>query len=563
MKRVLYILLVILLAISSSAFAATPHIITVQGRLLRSGGIPVNGIKTATFMIIEEPNLLLWLSDPMQVTLIAGVFSVDLDLDKVDDESLSSPNLLTFDKPCKIITNIDGTVFEQKIAAVPYALNAEKLNGMNITKFATLDASGNIIGAKAEKYVKKTGDVMSGGLIISSGGADFGLVASGEIGGVKGTYLDNSDAIGMLGYGKKLGFAIVEGKKISKGTEFYGAYGKFTDLAQGGLGVQFPGKKSFGAWGVGGVAGGYFESQSGYGLIAIASNGSEGGALGGYNVFDTSDTKFGVAGISDSGNGVYGDGDAAYGGEINGIFKKAGVFGKGGAKTSGVLGYSEVDNPNRAGVVGINPNGYAGIFSGIKGMNVSGSLEVKGDIRGIDWISFAPFDKNWPAPFPTDLADTVIGYSSGGMFEEAVQVVSPTESMDPYIVFASSYLNTPKRGKILIKATGTVQTSDDGNSPFWVSVKLLQTTYQGTTKKELPGDLITVAGTKASKIFKYPFTVQGMFDVSSGFPTLFNPNNYAALISNQFTLSCAMKTYGGKPLNITGNIQAIYMPNIN
>ncbi|MBI5701414.1 hypothetical protein HZC34_06195 [Candidatus Saganbacteria bacterium] len=187
---------------------------------------------------------------------------------------------------------------------------------------------------------------------------------------MKGTWIGDNNFFGVLG-----GYSYKYGDDVSL-PGVYGQHSSYTGAARGGLGVIRNILWSFGVWGKGLTAGGYFSSANGTGVLGKSTG--TGGIFGAYNSNSTTDKYYGVAGVSVAGNGVYGE-------ITSDTFSsewKAGVYGKGGAKTSGVMGYTTTDKDNAAAIVGINPKGYGGDFTGKNGVKINGPLEVSGGIQG-------------------------------------------------------------------------------------------------------------------------------------------------------------------------------------
>ncbi|MBU0672650.1 MAG: hypothetical protein KJ732_06455, partial [Candidatus Margulisbacteria bacterium] len=149
------------------------------------------------------------------------------------------------------------------------------------------------------------------------------------------------EGTGVKGTGGRYGV-----KGISNGCGIFGS-GNLT------VGGSFESRYGIGVKGKGNITGGYFEAQTGYGIFAIG-NGEKGGIFGSYGNLSITDQKYGVAGVSDQGSGVYGEIKS----DSLDNFWKAGVYGKGGAKTHGVFGYTSATQGIRAGVSGIGDDTY-------------------------------------------------------------------------------------------------------------------------------------------------------------------------------------------------------------
>ncbi|MFH1576529.1 MAG: hypothetical protein ABID35_03210 [Candidatus Margulisiibacteriota bacterium] len=203
-----------------------------------------------------------------------------------------------------------------------------------------------------------------GGKFIASGERGIGVHGEGKL---AGGYFENLDGDGLLCTG-------TTGIRVDgRGTGPNGALEGMGIHASGGeLGIransEFTGIRGFGHRTVGGsfestygvgvqgkghTTGGYFEAQNGHGIFAIG-NGEKGGIFGSYGNLTITDQKYGVAGVSNQGSGVYGEVKS----DSLDNFWKAGVYGKGGRKTHGVFGYTSATQGIRAGVTGVGDDTF-------------------------------------------------------------------------------------------------------------------------------------------------------------------------------------------------------------
>ncbi len=136
------VLAVAVVVVASLAWAAIPEKINYQGRLVDSGtGLPLPGSHSAVFKIYDDPadGALLW-SETTSVTADSnGVFSALL--------GSVFPIGISFDVPTYLQVEIDGEILSprRELVSSPYAfnaMNAENLNGLPASEYATGDALG-------------------------------------------------------------------------------------------------------------------------------------------------------------------------------------------------------------------------------------------------------------------------------------------------------------------------------------------------------------------------------------------------------------------------------------
>ncbi len=183
------------------------------------------------------------------------------------------------------------------------------------------------------------------------------------------------------------------------------------------------GSGEVGVQGIGNRAGGSFESTGGYGVYGNGPT-TKGGVVGKTsNAPAFTDYNFGVAGISDGGNGVYGQSNStssdkagvyAYNGNtiggqaIKGYSNKGdGVVGyTGGSNKSGVYGFSNV--ANGIGVTGRSSSTGAGVFA--ENTGTGPALEVGGS----GWIKVNSGTGTATSLFPTEFMwETTINKPAG------------------------------------------------------------------------------------------------------------------------------------------------------
>lgn len=384
--------------ICAPARADVPKIMNIQGKLTDPNSKAVSGAKKLRCSLVDNKGAAVFNSKVYDIPLNSdGVFNVDIDI---------SSTLADFNSPYTlniIIINEDGStsILEPKaLTSAPYVLNAGMLGGLKPASFAAKDADGKIVGSVAG-YVKKSGDEMSGGLKVNAGKSNFGIESSGKTAGVKGLSASSGDRWGALG------------------GENYGVYGQSTANAIGIIGVY----GVYGVYGSGKTFGGYFQSSTGIGAIG-KTTGANGGVFGGYNTAEANDKWFGVAGASDSGNGIYGE---VASNTLDSDWK-AGVYGKGSNTTSGVFGYT--DSTSGAGVKGVDNSGYGAIFSGEKGVKVDGPVNISGTITANN--------------LPGIAYDNYFNFSNTNLKSSTAVIIKSVE------------IDVPAPGYILVQSSGTL-----------------------------------------------------------------------------------------------------------
>jgi len=388
------------LVVSQAHLFAAPQLasyFTFQGYLTDSGR-PANGLYDFQFKLYDAATggsqvAVTNVMDDVQVT--DGVFDVMLLFERAfDGQNLwlqievrpgaSSGPYVVLD-PREPITGVPYAVYALTAA---YAEDANRLDGYHASHFVATSADYGRSGVAAnlyegntplsDKYVKKTGDTMSGTLTIDSA-SGYGLHAtSGFTYPVHAEFTGGSYGSGLLGkntggvgdgvQGISDGRAGVWGR--GSGTSSAGVYG----LAEGANGVGVRGEANSSASGTN--YGGYFTAAgpNGRGVYAEATGASgrgveaTGSAYGGKftSTNDYSVAVHGYCNVTNGGRGVKGE---AFG---EGGF---GVEGRAyGANGRGVYGYAS--GANRYGVYGWNTasGGYAGYFQG--DVRVNGNLMI-------------------------------------------------------------------------------------------------------------------------------------------------------------------------------------------
>jgi hypothetical protein len=160
MKRLIIITtLSFVLAITSVASAAIPHLINYQGKLTDSNGVPLNGTYNITFRIYnaQTSGNLLWeephtQANGTQITITNGIFSIML--------GSVTPLNLSFDQPYWLSIQVGGDpemTPRQQITSVGYAINAEQLSGKQINEFILAPANsqqGDVLIRDAQSWTK-------------------------------------------------------------------------------------------------------------------------------------------------------------------------------------------------------------------------------------------------------------------------------------------------------------------------------------------------------------------------------------------------------------------------
>ena len=442
-------LLLVQFFLMGSAIADIPQVISYQGKVTDTGGMPVaDGTYTMQFRIYDDPSggTLLWDDTHPSVQVTDGIFSVML------GESPLDPIELAFDQDYWLLVTIagDDQTPRQRLGSVGYSFMASGLiPGTEISGEVTTGTEAAIKGvntATTSGFVDG-GRFESGGpqgrgvygIAYSTVGINYGVVgASGSTSGrgvygwtwattgttygVRGTTY-SPDGYGIYGYGH-----------ASTGNS-YGVYGK-TDSPSGyagyfegvvhassaastGYATTILGVNTSSANYTSGVRGDVL-STAGYGVFgwAGATSGSSRGVYGlgsspsGVGVlgwaYASSGTNYGVHGTtnSPSGYGVYGSSPGGYGvygqsasANGTGVFGEApgyGVYGQSAsANGTGVYGRATAGTGNAYGVYGNSGSttgsgvyGYAWASTGVNygARAVSFSTSGRG-VYGWAWAS--------------------------------------------------------------------------------------------------------------------------------------------------------------------------------
>jgi hypothetical protein len=208
-------------------------VISYQGYLTDSGGIPVNGDVEITFSIYDTPTggTALWAETHPSVSVSDGLFNVLL-----GSVNPITPPLLTGETYLGIRVEGDEEMSpRQQIAAVAYALrsagayNAENLDGMDSTEF-----------------VKKSGDSMNGRLAVENGDpltwVIYGRNSSqhfsfGGLGHTNFGVYGGSTIGGVFGYGEEYGVRGEYHRPSQVEAESYGVLGRMDGVGVYGNGL--------------------------------------------------------------------------------------------------------------------------------------------------------------------------------------------------------------------------------------------------------------------------------------------------------------------------------------
>ncbi len=197
------VLLVVLWS-CASAFAAIPRIISYQGKVTDSAGVPVEGAHELTFRIYdaETAGNLLWQETHAGVVVDRGLFSVFLG--GVADLNLS------FDDPYFLEIKVDSEVMapRQRITAAGYAIKAEGVRGAD-----------NVFPGTGQAGIWTTNPLYP--FTIQTGG--WGFAQTGY--SVVATYSDSS--AGYIGTVNNMNFQILTNS----------AAGKFVVTTTGNVGI--------------------------------------------------------------------------------------------------------------------------------------------------------------------------------------------------------------------------------------------------------------------------------------------------------------------------------------
>ena len=251
MKRIILLSVSILLISLAYSFAEVPCKINYQGRLIKDN-VPVDGTKKMVFSIYNDAVAVtppLWTSGEVDVTVHNGLFRYVLDLSSIDWAAGETLYL-------EVKVETDILTPREELSAYPYAINSHLLEGAtkgyfintsgdSQTKQGNLNIMGNVgIGTASPKanyklHVDGGSDASAVGVYSETTG-DLGIGVRGTATGVGGD--------GVRGTATGFGGIGVRGRSIdpSSGRAVYGS-------AYGGVG-------------------GWFTSDTGYGLIVESGN---------------------------------------------------------------------------------------------------------------------------------------------------------------------------------------------------------------------------------------------------------------------------------------------------
>jgi hypothetical protein len=157
--KVIFFCLVVYLSVAVVAVvrAAIPSTINYQGYLTDQNGASVDGTVSATFRIYDSDTngTLLW-NETQSLNVVNGVYSVEL--------GSITPLALTFEIPYWLTIEVeaDGEMTpRQALSSVGYALNADRLDGVDSSGYATSSHNHNA------DYVLKSGDTMTNNLTVT------------------------------------------------------------------------------------------------------------------------------------------------------------------------------------------------------------------------------------------------------------------------------------------------------------------------------------------------------------------------------------------------------------
>ncbi len=191
-RRPWYLIGIVLLLAGAEASAQVPQLITYQGRLTETNGIPFTGTHTMVFRVYdaETGGSKLW-EESHTVTLAKednGIFSVVLG-------SLNALSNLDFNQSLWLALAVDGEGEmspRQRLTAVGYAINADTLDGLDSAQFVrkdttatttsgelTLDRSGRALLIKPSKDPDANTTVME--IQNAAGTSRFSVDGEGDV----------------------------------------------------------------------------------------------------------------------------------------------------------------------------------------------------------------------------------------------------------------------------------------------------------------------------------------------------------------------------------------------
>lgn len=174
--------MVVSLLVAVEAAAQVPQLITYQGRLTETNGVPFTGTHTVVFRVYdaETGGTKLW-EENHTVTLAKednGIFSVVLG-------SLNALSNLDFNQSLWLALAVDGEgemAPRQRLTAVGYAINADTLDGVNSTQFVRTDATSTV---SKELILKPSTPPVANTKLLevqtSAGATQFSVDAEGDV----------------------------------------------------------------------------------------------------------------------------------------------------------------------------------------------------------------------------------------------------------------------------------------------------------------------------------------------------------------------------------------------
>ncbi|MBI2863629.1 MAG: hypothetical protein HYX94_03605 [Chloroflexi bacterium] len=318
--------------------------IAYQGRLVDSGGSPVNGTKTLTFRLYNASSGGSLISSSSQTVSVSdGVFNA----------TIGVPQWIFDGTALWVEVQVAGDsspmLPRQKIQPVPYALGLVPGAAMStdrgwagLSSYSFGGSQGGGIGLYGYSSTGQAG-------VFGYGSSANGVYGTSDTGDAIYGYAVGDGASAILGYSSN-GYGV-----YGTGRHYDGVYGE-SDRASGVKGV----------------------SEAGYGVSGYSSTGSAGVYGSHYG------TGYGVFGNSFSGSGVYGHSTTGFAG----VFARNDGSGRGvyGQSTSGYGGYFYSDN-YRGLYASSSPGYYSGYIvnrggSSFPGLYVDGTLSASGGKSG-------------------------------------------------------------------------------------------------------------------------------------------------------------------------------------
>lgn len=149
-------LLVVLLILLNTVIAQIPGIINYQAKIYDIAGIPLNGVNSFNFAIINNFGTTLWSADGINLEVIDGLYTVKLGDQEFGMEEIPH-NVFNQNNDLSLRVWVNGEMLsDQKILPVPYAIKAgdsEKWQGNSYPDGTiwTSDNDGSGSGLDADK----------------------------------------------------------------------------------------------------------------------------------------------------------------------------------------------------------------------------------------------------------------------------------------------------------------------------------------------------------------------------------------------------------------------------